>query len=165
MEFEWDPHKAASNLLRHGVAFEEALSVFADPLARVHGDPAHSEGEGREIIVGHSNRNRLLLEYSLSSAANRSESLARGAQRIKNDMTTKKTSLKRSSDEMQAEYRFDYKTSRPNRFASRMKGNTVAVVLDPDVASVFTTSASVNRTLRSAIKGRSRKRGSKRKAG
>ena len=63
MEFEWDPRKAASNLLRHGVAFEEALSVFADPLARVHGDPAHSEGEGREIIVGHSNRNRLLLVF------------------------------------------------------------------------------------------------------
>jgi hypothetical protein len=66
---------------------------------------------------------------------------------------------------MRREYRFDYKASRPNRFASRMKGNTVAVVLDPDVASVFKTSASVNRILRSAIKGRPQKSGSKRKAG
>jgi hypothetical protein len=66
---------------------------------------------------------------------------------------------------MRPEYRFDYKASRPNRFASRMKGKTVAIVLDPDVASMFKTSASVNRTLRSSIKARSRKRGSKRKAG
>ena len=59
--FTWDPTKAASNLRKHGVAFEEALTVFGDPLARIHDDPNHSEREGREIIVGHSTRGRLLL--------------------------------------------------------------------------------------------------------
>jgi len=57
----WDPRKAAANLRKHGVAFEEAVSVFADPLARIHDDPHHSVSERREIIVGHSARNRLLL--------------------------------------------------------------------------------------------------------
>ena len=59
--FTWDPKKAASNLRKHGVSFEEALTVFGDPLARIHDDPLHSERESREIIVGHSTRGRLLL--------------------------------------------------------------------------------------------------------
>ena len=59
--FTWDPEKAASNLRKHGVSFEEALTVFGDPLARIHDDPHHSERERREIIVGHSTRGRLLL--------------------------------------------------------------------------------------------------------
>lgn len=59
--FEWDPDKAASNLQKHGVAFEEALTVFMDPLARIHDDPEHSEAEFREIIVGHSTQRRLLV--------------------------------------------------------------------------------------------------------
>jgi len=61
--FTWDPTKAASNLRKHGVSFEEALTVFGDPLARIHDDPLHSERERREIIVGHSTRGRLLLVY------------------------------------------------------------------------------------------------------
>ena len=54
------------------------------------------------------------------------------------------------SDDLRAEYDLDYAQSRPNRFASRMD-RTVAVVLDPDVAAVFGSSASVNRVLRSVI--------------
>ena len=61
IKFTWDPAKAADNLGKHGVAFEEALTVFGDPLARIHDDPAHSDRERREIIVGHSTRGRLLL--------------------------------------------------------------------------------------------------------
>jgi hypothetical protein len=52
---------------------------------------------------------------------------------------------------MRREYRFDYRKSRPNRFARLMKGGTVAVVLDPDVASVFRSPDSVNSLLRSVI--------------
>jgi hypothetical protein len=52
---------------------------------------------------------------------------------------------------MRREYQFDYRKSRPNRFASRMKGGTVAIVLDPDVASVFRSPESVNSLLRSVI--------------
>jgi hypothetical protein len=52
---------------------------------------------------------------------------------------------------MRREYRFDYRKARPNRFAPLLKGKTVAVVLDPDVASVFQSSESVNSLLRSVI--------------
>jgi hypothetical protein len=52
---------------------------------------------------------------------------------------------------MRREYRFDYRKSRPNRFAPLMKGGRVAVVLDPDVASVFRSPESVNSLLRSVI--------------
>jgi len=52
---------------------------------------------------------------------------------------------------MRREYRFDYSKSRPNRFAPLMKGKTVAIVLDPDVAAVFQSSESVNSLLRSVI--------------
>jgi uncharacterized protein len=59
--FEWDLVKAAANVKRHGVSFEEALTAFQDPLAKVHNDPDHSESERREILIGHSARRRLLL--------------------------------------------------------------------------------------------------------
>jgi uncharacterized protein len=59
--FEWDPRKAAANLLQHGVSFEEAATVFQDPLAKIHDDPDHSTTERRDIIVGHSLQHHLLL--------------------------------------------------------------------------------------------------------
>ncbi|MBF2049063.1 MAG: BrnT family toxin [Leptolyngbya sp. IPPAS B-1204] len=61
MEFEWDQSKAASNLKKHGVSFEEAKTVFDNPLAVIFDDEAHSVDEQREIIIGHSRQNRLLL--------------------------------------------------------------------------------------------------------
>jgi hypothetical protein len=56
-----------------------------------------------------------------------------------------------AADEMQAEYRFDYSKAKPNLFASRMEKGAVAVILDPDVASVFHSSEEVNTFLRSVI--------------
>ena len=67
-------------------------------------------------------------------------------------MTTNKASANSdASDDLRAEYDLDYAQSRPNRFAARMSGTTVAVVLEPDVAAVFDTSEAVNRFLRSVI--------------
>jgi len=61
MEFEWDESKATANLKKHGVSFEEAKTVFDNVLAVIFDDEAHSVGERREIIIGHSRNNRLLL--------------------------------------------------------------------------------------------------------
>jgi uncharacterized DUF497 family protein len=58
--FEWDAAKAAANLLQHGVLFDEAATVFQDPLAKIHDDPNHSASERRDIIVGHSVQGQLL---------------------------------------------------------------------------------------------------------
>jgi len=61
LRFEWDRDKAASNLEKHGVSFDEASTVFDDPLAYIFDDDDHSADEHREIIIGHSSENRLLL--------------------------------------------------------------------------------------------------------
>jgi len=58
--FEWDQKKAADNLRKHVVAFEEAASVFVDPIARTFPDPDHSTSEHREITIGHSTSGRVL---------------------------------------------------------------------------------------------------------
>ena len=55
------------------------------------------------------------------------------------------------SDEMQAEYQFDYSKAKPNRFASRIGQDQLMIVLDPDVAAVFKTPESVNQVLRAII--------------
>jgi uncharacterized DUF497 family protein len=61
LQFEWDPKKAEANQVKHRVSFEEAITVFADPLARIFDDDEHSGVEKREIIVGHSVPQDLLL--------------------------------------------------------------------------------------------------------
>ena len=61
LQFEWDDDKAASNLEKHEVSFEEAATVFREPFALIFNDEAHATEEQREIIIGHSTRNRLLL--------------------------------------------------------------------------------------------------------
>jgi uncharacterized DUF497 family protein len=57
---EWDPVKAAANVKKHRVTFEEAASVFLDPAALTFSDPDHSEEEDREITIGRSTRQRVL---------------------------------------------------------------------------------------------------------
>ena len=59
--FEWDEHKAKSNWITHRVSFDEASTVFDDSLARIFDDELHSGHEKREVIIGHSINNRLLL--------------------------------------------------------------------------------------------------------
>jgi uncharacterized DUF497 family protein len=59
--FEWNGRKAASNAKKHGVTFEEAGTVFGDPLAFIFDDEDHSADERRELIIGHSHRERLII--------------------------------------------------------------------------------------------------------
>ena len=61
MEFEWDPDKALRNLSKHGVSFQEAATVFGDPMAVTYFDPDHSEEEDRFLTFGHSSAGGLLV--------------------------------------------------------------------------------------------------------
>lgn len=61
VEFEWDPRKAASNLTKHEVSFDEAASAFRDPLSLTIPDPDHSEGEERYLLLGQSTAGRLVV--------------------------------------------------------------------------------------------------------
>jgi len=61
MEFEWDPDKAALNLEKHGVSFEEAATAFGDPLSLTISDPDHSDDEERFILLGETYLGRLIV--------------------------------------------------------------------------------------------------------
>jgi uncharacterized DUF497 family protein len=61
MRFEWDRQKASGNFKKHKVSFDEAVTVFYDPLAATFNDPDHSVGEERFLTVGYSFRGRLLV--------------------------------------------------------------------------------------------------------
>ena len=70
---------------------------------------------------------------------------------MKKDRSTKTKPSVGSGDDLGPQYDFDYSKARPNRFAGRVNADTRAVVLDPDVAKVFTTPESVNAVLRALI--------------
>jgi len=61
LTFEWDPQKAESNIKKHGVSFEEASTVFRDPLSLTIDNPLHSTVEERMVQIGISHKNRLLV--------------------------------------------------------------------------------------------------------
>lgn len=61
MRFEWDRRKAAENLASHGVSFEEAATIFRDPLSQTGRDPDHSIDEERFVVFGVSSLGRLLV--------------------------------------------------------------------------------------------------------
>ena len=63
--FDWDEAKAASNLVKHGVSFEEAATVFGDPLAFTLDDPDQSADEPRLLTFGVSSRRRVLLVVNM----------------------------------------------------------------------------------------------------
>jgi uncharacterized protein len=63
MRFEWDSKKAAANLKKHRVTFQEAATVFGDPLAITFRDPDHSKEEEREITFGLSLQKRLMVVF------------------------------------------------------------------------------------------------------
>ena len=60
LKIEWDPRKAAANRANHKVSFEEAVTVFGDPLGRITDDPRHSETEERYVLLGQSDQRRLI---------------------------------------------------------------------------------------------------------
>ena len=61
LSFEWDQKKASDNLAKHDISFDEASTVFSDPLSLTIYDPAHSQEEDRFIIIGSSHRQNLLV--------------------------------------------------------------------------------------------------------
>jgi uncharacterized DUF497 family protein len=61
MEFEWDPKKATANVQKHDVTFQEAATVFGDPLAITFEDPDHSTDENRYITFGLSLQKQLIV--------------------------------------------------------------------------------------------------------
>ena len=61
MQFEWDPNKATNNIAKHEISFNEASTVFADPLSLTFSDPDHSRSEDRYITISESMQRNLLI--------------------------------------------------------------------------------------------------------
>ena len=61
LQFEWSSSKATANLAKHRVSFDEGMSVFGDPIAKIFDDDKNFVRERREIIIGHSAKFRLLV--------------------------------------------------------------------------------------------------------
>ena len=61
LKFEWDENKNTSNKMKHGISFEESMTVFYDEMALIIDDPDHSEQEDRFIILGQSSHAKLLV--------------------------------------------------------------------------------------------------------
>jgi uncharacterized DUF497 family protein len=61
LKLTWDPRKAAANVRKHGVSFEEASTAFGDPLSVTVSDPLHETGERRFVLIGRSTRGRMLV--------------------------------------------------------------------------------------------------------
>ena len=71
MIFEWDDNKSTMNLKNHKISFEEARTVFSDPLSITVADPEHSETEYRFIDIGMSEQRRLLVRRPVQAKRNR----------------------------------------------------------------------------------------------
>jgi hypothetical protein len=144
LDFEWDPRKAASNLVKHRVSFEEAATAFGDPLGRIARDARHSSQEQRFVLLGASADRRLLAVMFVDRAMLFASS-ARGRLRVVNEGIMKKPVRKREgtkpivkpagADEILPEY--DFSRASRNKYASRYAGGSVVVVLEPDVASAL----------------------------
>ena len=61
INFIWDKNKAKLNFVKHNLSFEEAATVFADPLAFVFDDDEHSRTEERALIIGHTKKNKVII--------------------------------------------------------------------------------------------------------
>lgn len=70
MQFEWDRAKAAENEKKHRVSFDEAVTVFYDPLAATFDDPDHSASERRLITIGYSSQEHLLVVSHVERSEN-----------------------------------------------------------------------------------------------
>ena len=70
LTFEWDDEKSKENIRKHGVSFDEAKTVFNDPLAMTIWDPEHSSQEDRHIDMGMSARRRILIVWYTERGAN-----------------------------------------------------------------------------------------------
>jgi uncharacterized DUF497 family protein len=149
--FEWSPDKAAGNLRKHEVSFEEAASVFADPFASSYYDPDHSENENRYIIVGTSRLGRLLIVAYTERGENiRIISARRTTDGREGNM--KKAAKNKSGDDLRPEYDLSQlKVAGRGKYAKRFQKGTNLVLLAPDVSEYFPDGKTVNSALRALI--------------
>ena len=149
LTFEWDLRKARLNLAKHGVTFEEASTIFGDSLSLTIPDPEHSLAEKRYVAMGRAFNAKLLVVVHTDRGDNFAL-LAQGGPAEENANFMKKSSNKSARKTMRDEY--DFSQGERGKYARRYAQGTNVVVLEPDVAKVFSNSKSVNVLLRKIIR-------------
>jgi hypothetical protein len=149
MKFKWDPKKAATNLSKHGVSFDEAATALQDEQSLTGDDPDHSLSEARMITFGVSNAGHLLV-VSHTERDDHIRSLA-----LDRPPGQKGSSMKKVDpvlDELRPEYRpEDFGPMVRGKYAADMKEASNVVVLYPDIAQAFPNAQAVNRALRELL--------------
>ena len=148
MQFEWDHQKAHYNFRKHAITFEEASTVFYDPLSATFADPDHSIGEFRFITIGFSNKNRLLAWIPMLRNQTDFELSVHEQLRWAKGKSMKARKNK-ATDDLRPDYDFDYSKGVRGKYHQQLMdvGSNI-VIIDPDLASIFHDSAAVNEALR-----------------
>jgi uncharacterized DUF497 family protein len=145
----WDPDKASANLIKHGVDFYNAATVFTDPLSTTFASEDHSERQARFLTIGEAVGGELLVvAHTEEGEIIRIISARRTTPRERRFMK-KGTHLK---DEMRAEYDFvSMRRGVRGKYVERLRRESNIVVLEPEVAAPFPTGDSVNAALRGML--------------
>ena len=152
MIYEWDPAKAADSERKHGVSFDEATTVFLDPLAETFDDPDHSADERRFITIGESTQRRLLFVAHADRGVDRVRISVRGKQPAVKPMPTK-SAEPNESDDLRPEYDLSKLTGGVRgKYYERATAGTTLVLLERDVAEAFPDGETINQALRALIK-------------
>jgi hypothetical protein len=135
LQFEWDPAKAAENLAKHGISFQEAATVFRDPLT------------ARAVVSWSSPTPSTATQFESSLHARR--------QRPKGK--SMKKGSRKTTDELRPEYkRSDFGTLVRGKYAARVSEASNIVVLEAQVARAFPNDRAVNQALRGLLRDRKR---------
>lgn len=148
---EWDPAKAIRNSEKHRVSFEEAATVFEDPLYVTVVDEEHSIAEDRFIAVGLSHQGRLLV-VAHAEAKGRTRIIMPGQQPgVRRSSMPNQSS--RDDYDLRDEYDLATMTVLPRgRYAPGRRAGRNVIVLAPDVAEAFPTDEAVNEALRLVLR-------------
>jgi uncharacterized DUF497 family protein len=146
--YEWDVGKAETNLNKHGVSFKEAATVFLDSLAMTFSDPDHSADERREITIGHTIEQQLVLSRT-AHARIAFGLLVHDWQHGRNADSMKKESTEALNDDLRDQYDLSQLGGRVRgKYHQRATSGTNLVLIEPDLAELFPDGEAVNRALR-----------------
>ena len=157
LRFIWDSRKASANARKHGVSFSEATTVFADPLSLTIEDVAHSVCEIRCATIGSSFSGKIIVVVHVD---NEDETRIISARRATPKEARQYMAKAKSNRVRETEADYDFSGGERGRYAERYAEGTNVVVLDPDVAEMFRSSAEVNEALRALARIAKRERGS-----
>ena len=149
--FTWDGRKAAANLKKHGVEFNEAATVFYAPYRRPFPDEDHSRFEHRFLTIGESVRGQILV-VAHTEESDTIRVISAGSLVVANEGSMKKKNRGIAKNGLRAEYDFaSMKRGVRGKYLKRFQEGTNIVLIEPEVAAAFPNDQAVNQALRGVL--------------